>query len=139
MTIRRLGPGDESVVERLATKGPPARVHELLADPKTVFVVALDADEPIGFVFGYELIRRHGDPSALFVYEIEVAEEWRRRGVGTALMRELERIAGERGIRTGWVLTNASNEEAMAFYRSLGGERTNDDDVMWDFDYSEAG
>ena len=90
----------------------------------------------MGFVLAYELLRRHGDPSILFVYEIDVAEAWRRRGLGTALMRQVEHVARQRGIRTGFVLTNASNEPAMAFYRSLGAERPNDDDVMWDLDYA---
>jgi hypothetical protein len=51
-------------------------------------------------------------------------------------MHELEAIARERGIRTGFVLTSATNEAAMAAYESLGGIRPNDDDVMWDFDYT---
>jgi hypothetical protein len=33
------------------------------------------------------------------------------------------------------VITNASNEPAMALYESVGGVRPNDDDVMWDFGY----
>jgi ribosomal protein S18 acetylase RimI-like enzyme len=136
MIVRRLGPGDESVVNRLATRDRPARAEELLADPKTIFVVVFEGDEPIGFVLGYELVRRHGDPSLLFVYEIDVDEGRQRRGVGTALMRELDRFARAQKIRGGFVLTNESNESAMAFYRSLGGARRNGDDVMWEFDYA---
>jgi hypothetical protein len=48
----------------------------------------------------------------------------------------LPRFAGERAIRVGFVLTEASNEAAMALYDSAGGVRPNDDDVMWDFDYA---
>lgn len=33
------------------------------------------------------------------------------------------------------VITNSSNEAAMALYESVGGMRPNDDDVMWDFGY----
>ena len=50
-------------------------------------------------------------------------------------MRELERISREHGIRTGFVLTNSSNDPAMAFYESLGGVRPNEDDAMWEFNY----
>src|SRR5437879_4340212 len=109
MNITRLGPGDEDVVARLASREPPARAAELLADDRTIFLVALDSDEPIGFVLGYELVRRHGAPSELFVYEVEVLETHRRHGVGKGLMRELEKIAREQGIRSGWVLTDRSN------------------------------
>jgi ribosomal protein S18 acetylase RimI-like enzyme len=55
--------------------------------------------------------------------------------VATELLHELQRIARARGIRHGFVLTNESNEAAMGLYRSLGGERPNTDDVLWDFEY----
>lgn len=132
--IRRLGPGDEDVVRALAEDDAPDATR-LLADDRTFYVAALDDALPVGFVFAHELLRRHGDSTMLLVYDVEVAEEYRRRGVGTRLMRELEAIARERAISTGFVLTNAANDAAMAFYESLGGTRPNDDDVMWDFDY----
>jgi ribosomal protein S18 acetylase RimI-like enzyme len=137
VTIRKLGPGDERVVERLAEQAPPERAAELLADERTLFLVAFDGDEPepVGFVLAYELLRRHGEPSQLFVYEVGVAPEARRRGVATELLRELRRMARARGIRRGFVLTNEANEAAMELYRSLGGVRPNADDVLWDFDY----
>jgi ribosomal protein S18 acetylase RimI-like enzyme len=135
--VRRLGPGDEHVLERLAEQGPPARAGELLADERTLLLAAFDREEPepVGFVLAYELLRRHGDPSRLFVYEVGVAPAARRRGVATELLRELARIARERGIRHGFVLTNEANEAAMELYRSLGGVRPNADDVLFDFDY----
>jgi GNAT superfamily N-acetyltransferase len=115
VTIRKLGPGDEQVVERLAEQAPPERASDLLADEGTIFLVAFDGDEPepVGFV----------------------APEARRRGVAIELLRELRRIAHERGIRHGFVLTNEANEAAMELYRSLGGVRPSTDDVLWDFDY----
>ena len=137
MTVRRLGPGDEDVVLRLATRPLPTRTGELLSDDRTVFLVAFDEHEPIGFVLAYELIRRHGEPSHLFVYEVDVAESHRRQGVATALLRELEQVARERGIRSGFVLTSASNLPAMALYQSVGGHRSYEDDVMFDFAYWE--
>jgi ribosomal protein S18 acetylase RimI-like enzyme len=137
VTVRQLGPGDEGVVERLADHAPPARAAELLADERTILLAAFEGEEPqpIGFVLAYELLRRHGDPSQLFVYEVGVAPEARRRGVATELLRELRRIARTRGIRRGFVLTNEANEAAMSLYRSLGGVRPNADDVLFDFDY----
>jgi aminoglycoside 3-N-acetyltransferase I len=131
--VRRLGPGNEAVVHGLATEGEPARAAELLADERTFFLVAFEREEPIGLVVAYELIRRHREPSQLFVYELGVEPEHRRRGVATALMAELARLARERGIRSGFVLTNESNSAAMALYERLGGRRPNPDDVLWDF------
>ena len=134
MIVRRLGPGDEAVVRRLAEDAAPQ--FDLLADERTIFLVAFDGEDPIGFLLAYELLRRRGDPSQLFVYEVGVEEGRRRQGVATSLFRELERLAMARGIRTGFVLTNESNEAAMELSRSVGGARPNRDDVMWDFDWS---
>ena len=130
-TIRRLGPEDEAVVRKLA-EGEPRTA--LLAADETIFLAAFDGTEPAGFVFGYELPRRHGNPSILFVYELDVEEGYRRRGIATRLMAELGRIARERGIREGFVLTETDNDAANALYRSLGGERV--ETVMWDFQYA---
>lgn len=136
MNVRLLGPGDEHVVEALATRGPPARAAELLADERTIFLVAFDGDEPIGLVLAYDLIRRHGEPSKLFVYEVDVAPAHRRRGAGTAMLNELARIARERGVARAWVLTDRANVPAMELYRSLGGVEPVDN-VLWTFRYAD--
>ena len=122
------------MVASLATSKPQTA---LLGDERTIFLVSFDEEgAPMGFVFGYELPRRHGDPSILFVYELEVDPAWRRRGIASRLLRELAQIARARGIETGFVLTSASNAAAMRLYESIGGTRPNDDDVMWDFEWS---
>jgi ribosomal protein S18 acetylase RimI-like enzyme len=130
-TVRRLGSGDEEVVRGL-TEGEPQTA--LLSDDRTIFLAAFRATAPVGFVFGYELPRRHGNPSILFVYEVEVDPACRGQGIATTLFRELERIARSRGIREGFVLTEPDNEPALHLYASLGGTRV--DSVMWDFAYA---
>jgi ribosomal protein S18 acetylase RimI-like enzyme len=132
-TVRRLRPGDEEVVRRLAEREPQTA---LLADDRTIFLVAFQGDDPIGFVFGYELPRRRGAPSILFVYEIDVDPACRRRGIATRLMTELAAIATSRGITEGFVLTEPDNEVANALYASLGGARS--EAVMWDYRYADS-
>jgi len=129
-TVRRLGPGDEDVVASLAERPPQTG---LLSDASTIFLAAFEDDEPVGFVLAYELQRRHGDPSMLLVYEVDVDEAHRHRGVATSLLDELARIARERGIGEGFVLTDVDNDAANALYASAGGERR--DVVEWDFRY----
>ena len=131
--IRRLGPGDEDVVRKLADDEPQIG---LLADDATIFLAAFRGAEPVGFVFGYELQRRHEAPSILFVYELDVDEAHRRQGIGGRLMRELAEIARSRGVSEGFVLTEPENDAANALYRSLEGERV--ETVMWDFRYTDG-
>jgi aminoglycoside 3-N-acetyltransferase I len=134
MIVKRLRPGDEAILEHLAEQNP-ARTA-LLQDDATIFLVALDGDTPIGFVFGYELPRRHGSAAIFFVYEVDVAAACRRQGVATRLMNELRRICRERGIGEGFVLTDPDNEAANALYAAAGGTRQ--DVVMWDFRYADS-
>ncbi len=129
-TVRRLGTSDADVVRRLADDGAPQTA--LLADERTIFVAAFDGDEPVGFAFGYLLPRRHGKPSMLFVYELDVAEAYRRRGIATRLMQELFAHAGG---AEAFVLTEPDNEAANATYAKLGGERS--EVVMWDYPSAE--
>jgi aminoglycoside 3-N-acetyltransferase I len=127
-TVRRLGPGDEEVVRKLAEERPQTA---LLADERTIFLAAFQGAEPVGFVFGYDLPRRHGQPSILFVYELGVNAACRRQGIATRLMVELREIARARGAEESFVLTEPENVAANELYASLGGVRQ--ESVLWDF------
>src|SRR5262245_24024944 len=129
--VRRLGPGDQPIVEALATREPRTA---LLDDPAAILLVALEGGSPVGFVLAYELKRRHGHAVTLCIYEIEVDEACRRRGVGSRLLSELEALARERGVAEAFVLTDADNVPAMRLYEAAGGAAQKV--VEWDFDYT---
>lgn len=133
--IRLLGPGDENIVSALRTYEGEGDPEGLLADPRSLVLVAFDGAVPVGLVLAHELPRRHGDRSKLFVYEVDVAETHRRRGVATALLERLAGLARERGIRSGFVLTDRDNVAANALYRSAGGSAR--EAVEWDFEYTD--
>lgn len=136
ISIRLLEPGDESVVRELATYDGPGNPEALLADSRTLMLVAFGAGRPVGFVLAHELPRRHGPPAQLFVYEVDVAESHRRRGIATALLARLAELARERGIPAGFVLTESDNGAANALYRGAGGA-TSQVTVQWDFTYTD--
>jgi aminoglycoside 3-N-acetyltransferase I len=135
IAIRLLAPGDEHLVRELATYDGPGDPEALLADPRTLMLVALDGDLPVGFVLAHMLPRRHGARATLFVYELDVAESHRRRGVASALLARLADLARERGIPAGFVLTEPDNEPANALYGRVGGESSAV--VQWDFSYAD--
>lgn len=136
IAVRRLAPGDEGVVRELATYDGPGDPEALLADPRTLMLVAFDGGRPVGFVLAHELPRRHGDRAKLFVYEVDVAESHRRRGIASALLGQLAELARGRGIRTGFVLTEEDNVAANALYRSAGGSP--ETIVQWELPYADG-
>jgi len=136
IAIRVLASGEEEVVRAVATYDGAGDPEALLADPRTLMLVAFDGEHPVGFVLAHELPRRHGERAKLFVYEVEVAESHRRRGIASALLARLGELARERGIRTGFVLTEPGNGPANALYRSAGGA-TEAVTVEWTFSYAD--
>ena len=136
ISVRLLAPGDEDVVRELATYDGPGDPEALLADPRTLMLVAFDGERPVALVLAHELPRRHGDRAKLFVYEVDVAESHQRRGIGSALLARLAELARERAIRAGFVLTDPGNGPANALYRSAGGA-TESVTVQWEFRYED--
>jgi ribosomal protein S18 acetylase RimI-like enzyme len=150
VSVRRLTPGDEEVLTRLALDGEryeedgvaeievplaPAEASAFLADDSTHLLVAFERDDPVGFVVVNELFHRHTFTRMFLVYEIGVVNEQRRRGVARALLDAVRSLAVERGLAEGFVLTNESNPAAMGLYAAAGGTRPSLDVVEWDFHY----
>ena len=136
--IRRLGPGDEHLVRVLGEERALETVDAaaLLADPWVRLLVAFEGGVPAGFAFAYVLPRRRAPRRSLLLYEIDVAEPYRRRGIGRALMDAVAAEGRAAGCDEGWVLTDADNEAALALYASAGGLRSEGEVVMLDFDYT---
>ena len=99
-------------------------------------LVAFDDERPVGFVLAHELPRRHGDRAKLFVYEVDVTESHRRRGIASALLARLGELARERGVGAGFVLTEPDNGPANVLYRDAGGA-SEAVVVRWEFRYAD--
>lgn len=123
MEIRRLQPGDETIVMSGSDlfDNPPTGewTQRFLAATNHHLLVALHHDRPVGFVSGVETV--HPDKGAeMFLYELGVHPDHRRRGVGKALVRELSDLARQRGCYGMFVLTGPDDPVAVATYRSAG-------------------
>ncbi|MET8449772.1 GNAT family N-acetyltransferase [Streptomyces sp. NPDC005209] len=92
-----------------------------------------DEQAPVGFVSGVETV--HPDKGTeMLLYELAVAEPYRRRGIGRALVGRLAALGRELGCYGMWVLIDAGNDAALATYRSAGGKDDGTCSVVtWDF------
>jgi ribosomal protein S18 acetylase RimI-like enzyme len=88
---------------------------------------------PTGFVSGVETL--HPDKGReMFLYELGVAEPYRRRGTARALIEALAALARDRGCYGMWVGVDRDNAPALAAYRSAGASEDGPCTVMtWDF------
>ena len=95
--------------------------ERFLATPGHHLLLAYAEGAVAGFVSGVETV--HPDKGTeMFLYELAVAEPYRRRGIGRALVERLAGLARERGCYGMWVGVDTGNDVALAAYRSAGGK-----------------
>jgi tRNA (guanine37-N1)-methyltransferase len=119
----QLGPADEDLLRRAANLFDDpldeTSARRVLADPRSVFVLAMHGEEPVAFALALEIVSVDDARPELYIDEVGVAEAMRRRGIGRALLNELLAIAATRGCREAWVLAEPGNAAALGLYRSL--------------------
>jgi aminoglycoside 3-N-acetyltransferase I len=95
-------------------------LKRLLSDPRFVLLLARMDGEAVGALSAYELVKYERERSEFYIYDLAVAEPFRRRGVATALIEALKPIARATG---GWVIfvqADRIDDPAVALYRRLG-------------------
>jgi GNAT superfamily N-acetyltransferase len=133
VVVRRLGPGDESVLALLArddadfdldggpgrrTPLPRASARDYLADSHVLHWTAWAGEEVVGSLVCHVLPMRKQPARELLLYEIGVRSAWRRRGVGRRLITTMTDWMRVESIVTAWVL--ADNPGAEQFYAACG-------------------
>ncbi len=133
--IRRLGPGD---VERMRALN--AVFGRAFSDPDTygaappdaaylarwlgqahVFALIAEADGAVvGGLVAYELQKFERARSEIYLYDLAVAEEHRRRGIATALIEALKAQAAAQGAYVVMVQADYGDGPAVALYEGLG-------------------
>ena len=99
------------------------------APPFECLIAELDG-HPVGFALFFRNYSTWPGRSGLYLEDLFVAQEHRRKGVGGALLKRLAEIAVERGFtRMDWAVLDW-NKLAQGFYRSIGA-RALDQWTIW--------
>lgn len=133
VAIRRLGPGDAelfnllSETDNLFDEDPsvapsgaltPDGARAFLADPAVLFWLAEAGQLTVGFLHCCVQRRRTAGPWAeLLLMEMGVHADWRRQGIGSALLASMERWMSGQTVTEVWV---PANTYAGGFYRKSG-------------------
>lgn len=132
--IRRLGPDDVDLafdwrhMFNTAFGEPddsvPSRDYlaALLADPKFIALAAAAEGTIVGGLAAYELVKYERERSEIYIYDLAVAEGFRGRGIGRALIDALKPIARDKGAWMIFVQANREDEAAIALYRTMATE-----------------
>jgi aminoglycoside 3-N-acetyltransferase I len=97
-----------------------AYLSTFLSRAENVLIVALQNDQPVGYIVAYLLDRVDRDQRMMFLYEIGVAESHRRRGFGKKLVAQLKSVCRMHDVMKMWVPTGRSNVAATRLYASTG-------------------
>jgi ribosomal protein S18 acetylase RimI-like enzyme len=98
-----------------------ATFRKLENNPHYIFLAAKQDHQLVGSAMGIICEELYGECNPFMVIEdVIVDKHKKRKGIGSQLMRELERIAAEQGCSYIIFVTECEREEAHRFYESLG-------------------
>jgi ribosomal protein S18 acetylase RimI-like enzyme len=95
-------------------------LRRLLADESGLCLLAVSSSgDPVGFAIAVRIPKLDRRVGFLYVDELHVRADWRRQGVGTALMDYVMTVASDLGLAGIRLLARPENTAALAFYESL--------------------
>lgn len=95
-------------------------LNDLLGSDSFIAMVALDGECVVGGLAAYELKKFEQERSEIYVYDLAVEQGWRRQGIATALLTELQIEATKRGAHVIFIQADYGDEPAIALYSKLG-------------------
>src|SRR6187401_279501 len=117
-SIHQIGPDETALMEGMLTMFGEAfgdvktycgnrpgsdYLRRLLGSDSFIAIAALESGEVVGGIAAYELKKFEQERSEVYIYDLAVAAMHRRRGIATALIHELKKIAKARGARVVFV------------------------------------
>jgi aminoglycoside 3-N-acetyltransferase I len=139
--IRRLGPDDGNRMRELNAlcgsvfgdsetyvSAEPGEDYfrRVLAREQVIALAAYSGNEIVGGLVAYVLDKLEQERSEIYIYDLAVSEDHRRRGIATALIANLQAHAARIGAWVIYVQADYGDEPAIALYEKLGAR----EDVM---------
>jgi ribosomal-protein-alanine N-acetyltransferase len=105
-------------VEEAFTK---KQISQLLSDYNSLSLIAREGPEIVGFIIAVICPGRKANRG--HVVTIDVSPSQRRRGTGTMLLKEMERIFKSKFVDVSFLEVREDNVAALSLYRKLGYKR----------------
>lgn len=112
-----------------AARPDDAYLASLLGSDTFIALAAVTDDRVVGAMVAYVLPKFEQRRSEVYVYDVAVAADFRRRGIATALFTALKPLARARGAHVIMVQADSGDAAAIALYETLG---TREDVVHFD-------
>lgn len=112
---------------------PDDRLAELLVDARSIVLAALLSGEPVGYLVAYCFPSLAGE-RLVYLYDIEVSPEQRRRGIARAMVRQLLNECRAIDVESIWVGSSRTNLAACELWRTTGATREGDQYVEFTYE-----
>jgi aminoglycoside 3-N-acetyltransferase I len=118
--LTTFGEAFEEVDTYGAARPGKAYLERLLGSDYFIALVALMDNAVAGGIAAYELRKFEQERSEIYIYDLAVAAAHRRKGIATALIGELRKIAAARGAYVIFVQADLVDAPAIELYTKLG-------------------
>jgi aminoglycoside 3-N-acetyltransferase I len=120
--LRTFGEAFNDMDTYIANRPSEGYLRRLLGGDSFIALAALKSGVVVGGIAAYELKKFEQERSEIYIYDLAVASEHRRKGIATALIEKLKEIAVRRRAYVIFVQadTGIEDEPAIALYTKLG-------------------
>jgi aminoglycoside 3-N-acetyltransferase I len=95
-------------------------LEAVLGKDHFIAIAALDGNRVVGGLAAYVLDKFEQERREIYIYDLAVSKDYRRRGIATGLINKLKVIAGERNAYVIFVQADHGDVPAIRLYESLG-------------------
>lgn len=95
-------------------------LRSLFTNQDFIVLVALAGDSVVGGLVAYVLQKFEQERQEIYIYDLAVAKQHRRKRIATKLINNLRQIARERGAYVLYVQADRTDDAAIKLYESLG-------------------
>jgi ribosomal protein S18 acetylase RimI-like enzyme len=108
-------------VDTYSRKQPSeAYLRDLLGRDDFISLASFIGSRVVGGLAAYVLPKFEQARKEVYIYDLAVAEAYRRRGIATALIDELKRVAAALGAYVIYVQADYGDDPAIALYTKVG-------------------
>lgn len=139
LIVKRITHLDDTLIEQLNQLFDSGTIWDKLQGQKflaksdnALFVAFLDK-QAVGFVTCYRLQRFDKRQAEVLLYEIAVHQNYRQKGVGKLLIKQVKNWAHDVKAHEVWVLTDRANQAAVRLYTASGGQEDQAETLMFSF------
>lgn len=95
-------------------------LRSLLTKPHFIALAAVSGDRVVGGLAAYVLEKFEQERQEIYIYDLAVQEQYRRKGIATKLINELRNVARERDAYVIYVQADKVDDAAIKLYESVG-------------------